>query len=269
MPVDGADPKVFRVLNAEGKSPFVLLCDHASNHIPEPYGDLGLTPRQRLTHIAWDPGALAVSLQLVEQLDAPLVHSTISRLVIDCNRTEEAADLIPVVSERTRIDANSHITDEERARRIARFHTPFHDAIEALLERRLNAGQETIIVAMHSFTPVYSGVARPWPIGLIHGVDQRLTSALADALRADEPTLNVGWNEPYSARSGVTYTLEHHGDRRALPATMIEIRNDEILEPEGVARWSGRLARTLLAARENWLKTTAMAPPSRQTQQTG
>lgn len=238
-----------RTINASGASPFVLVCDHASNRFPERYGDHGMTPHQRLMHIAWDPGALAVSMRLVELLDAPLVHSTVSRLIIDCNRNLDAVDLIPVISERTDIAANVGISQAERDYRIRTFHTPFHAAIDALLDARQAAGTETILVAVHSFTPTYKDVVRPWPVGLIHPADESFTRALFDALKADDPSLNVGWNEPYSARNGVTYTLDHHGDGRGLPATMIEIRHDEILEPPGVALWGDRLARTLRAAR--------------------
>ena len=236
-------------INAKGRSPFVLVCDHASNRIPEPYGDLGLTLSQRLMHIAWDPGALAVARTLVDLLDAPLVQSTVSRLIIDPNRDHDATDLIPTVSETTRIEANDNVDALERAHRIVAFHNPFHEAITALLDARRDAGQETILVTVHSFTPVYRGVARPWPIGLIHGAESGFTSAFADALIADAPCLNVGWNEPYAALNGVTYTLEHHGDERSLPSTMIEIRNNEILEPSGVDLWARRVARCLEAAR--------------------
>jgi predicted N-formylglutamate amidohydrolase len=236
-------------INADGLSPFVLVCDHASNRIPEDYGDLGLSMVDRLRHIAWDPGALAVSLALTDLLDAPLVHSTVSRLVIDCNRTFTAPDLISLSSEDTVIPGNRDLGDNDRARRIADFHEPFHAAIDALLSRRAQEGRETILVAMHSFTPVYRGVSRPWPIGLIHGVDTGYTRALFDALKAEEPDLDVGWNEPYAALNGVTYTLEHHGDGRGLTSTMIEIRHDEILEPKGVARWASLLARCLEGAR--------------------
>jgi len=236
------------VYNAEGRSPFVLACDHASNRFPEGYGDLGLTPHQRLMHIAWDPGALAVALQLVDHLDAPLVASTVSRLIIDCNRRHDAADLIPTISERTEIPGNANIGDNERARRLADYHAPFHDALERLIEGRKARGIETILVTVHSFTPVYKDVPRPWPIGLIHATDERFTAALRDALTADAPELNIGWNHPYSALNGVTYTLEHHGDGRGLQSTMIEIRHDEILEPDGVAEWAARLARCLVAA---------------------
>lgn len=237
-----------QVINATGQSPFVLACDHASNRIPAPYGTLGLTPHQRLMHIAWDPGALAVALRLVDLMDAPLVASTVSRLVIDCNRADTAPDLIPELSERTTIPGNLGITPGDRATRIANYHAPFHAALDGLIGDRRAAGLETVLVTVHSFTPVYKDVARPWPIGLIHGRNESFTRALAAALRSDIADLNLGWNEPYSALNGVTYTLEHHGDGRGLDATMIEIRHDEILEPDGVALWAGRLARCLKAA---------------------
>ena len=236
-------------MNAEGRSPFVLVCDHASNRIPTQYGDLGLTLAQRLTHVAWDPGALAVCHALVDLLDAPLVHSTVSRLIIDCNRETDSDELIRTLSETTVIAANIAVTAEERARRIADFHAPFHAAIETLLERRAAQHLPTILVCMHSFTPVYLDVPRPWPIGLIHGHDTSFTQALFDALKGEDAGLNVGWNQPYAALNGVTLTLEKHGDGRGLDATMIEIRHDEILEPTGVAQWADRLARCLIAAR--------------------
>jgi predicted N-formylglutamate amidohydrolase len=248
--VDVSGQKAVLVSNARGRSPFVIVCDHASNRIPAKYGDLGLTPSQRLTHIAWDPGALAVSHALSDLLDAPLVQSTVSRLIIDCNRELDAPDLIWTLSESTHIAANENLDPAERQYRIDHFHRPYHASIETLLEARRHAGRETILVCMHSFTPVYNGVARPWPIGLIHGVDTGYTKALFDALKAEDPSLNVGWNEPYAALNGVTLTLEKHGDGRGLDATMIEIRNDEILEPAGVALWSTRLARCLEAARQ-------------------
>lgn len=248
--MDVSGEKSVLVSNARGASPFVLVCDHASNRIPAKYGDLGLGATERLSHIAWDPGALAVSHRLSELLDAPLVQSTVSRLIIDCNRALDAPDLIWTLSEATRIGANENLTAEERQYRIDHFHRPYHASIETLLEARRNAGQETVLVCMHSFTPVYHGVPRPWPIGLIHGIDTRYTTALLHALKADDPSLNIGWNEPYAALNGVTLTLERHGDGRGLDATMIEIRHDEILEPAGVDLWSTRLARCLQTARQ-------------------
>ena len=238
-----------RTVNADGRGPFAIVVDHASNRIPPRWGDLGLSPSDRIRHIAWDPGALAVSLRLSGLLDAPVVHSTVSRLVIDCNRDLDAPDLVPTISETTDIPGNAGLTEDDRRWRIASAHTPFHSAIDRVLDARAAAGLPTTLICMHSFTPTYKGKARPWPIGLIHARDERYTAALRDALAGEAPDMNIGWNEPYSALNGVTYTLEHHGDGRGLDATMIEIRHDEILEPSGVARWAERLARCLTAAR--------------------
>lgn len=236
------------VTNAGGRSLFALVCDHASAFIPETYGDMGLTAEERISHIAWDPGALEVSRRLSALLDAPLVASRISRLVIDANRDTDSPGLFWTMSETTRIAANENLPAAERRHRIEDYYLPYHTAIEDMLERRRRAGHETILVCVHSFTPVFLGVARPWQIGVIHGTDERFTRALREALAADAPGLSIGWNEPYSALTGVTYTLEHHGDARGIEATMIEIRNDEITETAGVELWSDRLARTLTAA---------------------
>lgn len=244
--------EVVEVANAGSSSPFVLVCDHASHFIPDRYGDMGLTAGQRLSHIAWDPGALEVSRGLSARLDAPLVASHVSRLVIDANRDITSPGLFWTLSEATRVVANENLPDQERRHRIDTYWRPYHSAIEELLAARQRQGQgqgqEMILVCVHSFTPVYLGVARPWPIGLIHGRDDRYTRALQAALAADEPSLPIGWNEPYSALTGVTFTLEHHGDARGIASTMIEIRNDEIQEPAGVERWADRLARALTKA---------------------
>jgi predicted N-formylglutamate amidohydrolase len=236
-----------RTVNAEGKSPFAIVCDHASNRIPLRHGDLGLPASERIRHIAWDPGALGVSLRLSELLDAPVVHSTVSRLVVDCNRFTDSPTLMAERSEYTDIPGNTSLTPAERAERIARYYVPYHDAIDRLLAARQAAGLPTILVCMHSFTPVFLGVARPWPIGLLPAPDASYTQALLAALKAELPDMNIGWNEPYAAAKGVSYTLDHHGE--GLAATMIEIRHDEILEPAGVAQWADRLARCLEQAR--------------------
>jgi predicted N-formylglutamate amidohydrolase len=237
------------VSNGDGMSPFVVLCDHASRRIPERYGDLGLMEAELTCHIAWDLGASAVSATLSEILDAPLVQSSVSRLVIDCNRRLDAPNLIWTQSEATRIVANEGIDEAERQYRIDHFYLPYHEAIADVLNRRQQAGRETILVCVHSFTPVYNGVPRPWPIGLIHGKHEGYTRGVFDALTAQVPEMQVGWNEPYAAKDGVTFTLERHGDARGLAATMIEIRNTEILEPAGVGAWAERLARCLEIAR--------------------
>ncbi len=228
-------------INAAGASPFVLVCDHASNRIPERLGSLGLMPHQRLMHIAWDPGALPVSLRMAELLDSTLVEAGVSRLAIDCNRPLDAPDLIPQISETTLVPGNAALAQAERAERIALSWQPFHDTIESLVDERLAAGRETRLVTIHSFTPVYNGVARPWEIGIIHDDDERLSAPLIAALEAQK-RFTVGRNEPYSPADRVYFTLERHARSRGLPCTMIEIRNDEIADAAGQAKWADLLA---------------------------
>lgn len=230
-----------RVHNPEGRSPYVLVCDHASNFLPPEFGTLGLSPADLTRHIAWDPGALPVALQMAEALDAPLVHSCISRLVIDCNRPLDAGNLFWTVSEDTVIPGNQNIDVTERGRRIALAYDPFHDAIDRLIEKRLVAGQATWVVSVHSFTPVYNGVARPWHIGIIHDEDERLAAPMIAALKR-EHGVTVGVNEPYSPADKVYFTLEKHARSRGLACAMIEIRNDEIGDEAGQRKWGERLA---------------------------
>jgi predicted N-formylglutamate amidohydrolase len=231
--------------NAVGAGPFVLLCDHASNRIPDEYQSFGFVTDALNLHIAWDPGALAVARLLSARLDAPLFWPDASRLIIDCNRPLDAASLIVVESEGRAVPANVGLGTTERARRIAHIHAPYHDAIETCLARRLATGLPTVLVAIHSFTPVYLGKTRPWQIGIVFDEDARVANALIAALTADS-ALTVGVNEPYSPADLVYYTVSRHARRHDLPAAMIEIRNDEIGDEPSQRRWADRLADILL-----------------------
>jgi predicted N-formylglutamate amidohydrolase len=237
----GEVPEPVTIMNRDGRSPVVLVCDHAANALPEEFGTLGLSAADLDRHIAWDPGAEPVARRLAEALDAVLVESRISRLVIDCNRPLDAPDLIPVVSETTTIPGNQELSPEQRARRVALAYDPFHGAIEDVVSQRLAAGRETRLVSVHSFTPVYKGVSRPWHIGIIHDEDRRLAAPLIAALRSLRG-VTVGVNQPYSPADRVYFTLERHARSRGLPCAMIEIRNDEISAPAGQRRWADLLS---------------------------
>ena len=236
------------VTNRGGASPFVLICDHASNFLPARFGTLGLAGQDLTRHIAWDPGALPVARAMAAALDAPLVESRVSRLVIDCNRPLDAPDLISSVSETTVVPGNADLSQQERAERVALSWTPFHDAIEALVEERLAEGRETWLVSVHSFTPVYKGIDRPWHIGIIHDDDRRLAAPMIAALQSVDG-ITVGINEPYSPADRVYFTLERHARSRGLPCAMIEIRNDEIRDEPGQSRWAEMLGGILAETR--------------------
>ncbi|HWA81625.1 MAG TPA: N-formylglutamate amidohydrolase [Acetobacteraceae bacterium] len=238
--------------NIDGAGQIIIVCDHASNRIPESWGDLGLPPAARETHIAWDPGALAVSLRLAARLDAPLIFSTVSRLVIDMNRPLGSPTLIPAMSETTLIPGNANLTPADRQHRIDAIYSPYHAAIDQLIgkvaARRMAAGLlPPAVVAIHSFTPVFKGVWRPWQAGIIHDTDTRLSSLVLARLRADR-ALSVAENEPYVPAEEVYFTLERHALLRGLMNVMIEIRNDELKTCESQDAWAGRIAEAIAGA---------------------
>jgi len=230
-----------RVTNRLGASPFVLVCEHASNFVPLRFGTLGLDSSELSRHIAWDPGALPVAERMAQALDAVLVQSGVSRLVIDCNRPLDAPDLIPAISEATVVPGNAGLSAVDREQRMVLSWRPFHAALDAVIAERLARGQETRLVSIHSFNPVYHGRSRPWQIGIIHDEDDRLAGPMIAALGELEG-VKVGVNEPYSPADRVYFTHERHARPRGLACVMIEIRNDEIGDAYGQLRWAGLLA---------------------------
>lgn len=240
------DPGPVALENGGGRGGFVFVCDHASNRIPPEFGTLGLDASARGGHIAWDPGALAVARGLARRLDGPLLHGTVSRLVVDCNRALDAADLIVTESDGVVVAANAGLGAAERRRRIDAVHRPYHAALAALLDGRAAAGRPTALVAVHSFTPVFGGRPRPWQAGIVFDRDRRLADPLVAGLAAEGVT--VGVNQPYAPADGVYHTVGRHGEGRGLACAMIEIRNDEIAGPDGQDRWAARLAGLLAAA---------------------
>ena len=233
--------------NPEGRGLLVIVCDHASNRIPEDYKSFGFAEDALRTHIGWDPGALQVARRLSARFDSPLFWPDISRLVIDCNRAPDASSLIVAESEGRKVEANRGLTEDERARRLDHIHRPYHAAIDSVLARRVAAGLPTMVIAVHSFTPIYLGKSRPWQVGIVFDEDRRMADPLIRGLKAD-PSLTVGINEPYSPADQVYYTIERHAGPRGLPAAMIEIRNDEIGDEPGQKDWADRLANILAAA---------------------
>ncbi len=228
----------------EGDGPFVIACEHAANRLPRALGSLGLPQADLQRHIAWDPGAADVADGLAARLGGDLLKQRFSRLAIDCNRSPERPDAIAVLSEDTPIPGNLALSAEAREGRVAAFWSPFHAALETLIDKRQHARRPTALVTVHSFTPVYRGVARPWHVGVISTDERSLADAVLVALRRDR-TLVVGDNEPYSARDNVDYTIRRHGRDRGLPHVMIEIRNDLLGAAEDVARWTERLTEAL------------------------
>ena len=193
-------------------------------------------------HIAWDIGIAGVAEQLSMALNAHLVAQRYSRLVIDCNRPPDAPSSIPLISEATMIPGNDGLTREAADARRQLFFEPYHRRITEIIDARLRAGVPTVLVSLHSFTPVYAGIARPWHIGTLYQRDTRLPPLLLKLLR-EESDLVVGDNEPYAVSDATDYTIPVHGEARGLPNTGIEIRQDLIADGPGQTQWAERLTR--------------------------
>jgi predicted N-formylglutamate amidohydrolase len=228
---------------------WLVTCDHASNLVPESIngGDLGISAADMCRHIAWDVGAAGLALKLGAALDSPVILSRFSRLVIDPNRGEEDPTLVMRLYDGTIIPANRHADAAEVERRLALLYRPYHDAYARLAARRA----DTVILAVHSFTPQLNGRApRPWHVGVLHSpLDERLSRALLNRLAA-EAALCVGDNEPYNG-----HLPGDAVDRHALQAgrhnTLIELRNDLIGDAAAQALWAARLAPLLVQALED------------------
>jgi predicted N-formylglutamate amidohydrolase len=244
--LDPDEPAPVTFDNEAGGSVFFFTCDHAGRAIPRRLDRLGLPEHETQRHIAWDIGIGAVGRHLSRLLDAAVVLQTYSRLVIDCNRDPKVLSSIPEISEVTEIPGNRGLTDTARAARINEIFRPYHEAIGAALDRRAAAGRPAVLVALHSFTPVFKGVARPWHAAVLYNRDPRLAHCLFESLSAEG--LVVGDNEPYAVTDLTDYTVPVHAERSGLPYVEIEIRQDQIADPAGQAAWADRLARLLPTA---------------------
>ncbi len=239
---------VFDVIEDRSHSPFLITCDHAGRQLPRSLGSLGLPESDLLRHIAWDIGAGGVARLLAAELGAFSILQTYSRLVVDCNRPLGAPSSIAATSEDTAIPGNRDVGRDEAERRARAVFTPYHERIRHELERRERAQQPTALVAMHSFTPIYRGVARPWHVGVLYNRDARLAHALLALLRGD-PAIEVGDNEPYAASDATDYGVVEHGERRGIPYVEVEIRQDLLSDEAGQVAWARRLAELLPKAR--------------------
>ena len=235
------------VENPGGKSPLLLLGDHAGRAIPKALGDMGLPAEEMDRHIAWDIGIAGLGLRLAALLDACFIRQRYSRLVIDCNRDPARPDAIPEISDRTPIPANLALPPAQRRWRRDLVFQPYHDRIAQELVGRGRQGRRSALVALHSFTPVMSGVARQWRYGVLHNNDSDLSRAVLARLRAEAGPAAVGDNEPY-AMDGVDFTVPHHAGGHGLDYVELEIRQDLIADDIGQRKAATMLAPVLLSA---------------------
>lgn len=244
------EPEPVAVHNAGGLSEFLLVADHAGNMIPRALAELGVAAADRVRHIAWDIGIADFGRLLSDALDATLIQQNYSRLVIDCNRPLDAASSIPDISENTTIPGNVGLSEANKALRAREIFWPYHECIEAELDRRRKTGLTTALVSLHSFTPVFKGAPRPWHAGVLYNCDPRFALRLMALLNANK-SLFVGDNAPYMVSDASDYTIPVHAERRGLQHVLIEIRQDLITNENGRREWATRLAALLPLAYRN------------------
>lgn len=248
--------RAVETLNPEGESPILLICEHASPHLPDEFGNLGLSDEALSSHIAYDPGALEVARAMSGELDAVLVAGRVSRLALDCNRDPGAPDLVPERSEIYEIPGNRALPADEKARRIREIHGKFHEAVGAILDE---LGRIGCVATIHSFTPVYFGARRSTELGVLHDACAKLADLVIELAPRFTP-LRADRNKPYGPTDGVLYTIRRHAIERGLPNVMLEIRNDLIRSQDQQSEVGKALAKLMAAALER-LGTAAKPEP--------
>jgi predicted N-formylglutamate amidohydrolase len=246
------------VINNNGLSPVVLVCEHASDYIPEALGDLGLAKADRQSHAVWDIGARELSRLLSRKLDAALIEGCISRLVYDCNRPPNVPSAFPAQSERIVVPGNEGLDAAARHERSEAVYVPFRTTVQSLLEQRQRgSASRPILVTVHSFAPIYHGMQRSVEIGILHDDDPDL--ALAMMNNADRLSGRViALNEPYAQSDGVTHSLVIYGVANGLPNVMLEVRNDLLTNETEIEAMAEDLLALLLPA------LRAMAAPAQE-----
>lgn len=234
------------IVNPDGGAGLLLVCEHARNTIPAPLAGLGLSDAATRSHAAWDIGARDLACGLSAHLDAPLVAGLMSRLVYDCNRPPEAHDAILSRSEVFDVPGNAGLTPAARAQRVAQVYDPFHDTVTAACDRIAQHTAAPVFVTVHSFTPVYGGLPRDVQLGLLHGADDRLARAML--ARSAETGWRSALNQPYGPSDGVLHMIDRHATARGWTNVMIELCNDLIATPDGVADATSKLAAVLRCA---------------------
>lgn len=238
------EPDPVEVYRPDGNGPFFFTCEHAGRRLPRQLGTLGLSETDRQRHIAWDIGALDVSMALADHFDAPLLHQRYSRLVIDCNRRPEAPDAIVTVSEETEVPGNIGLSEAARRQRVKEIFEPYHRAALDVITARKQDNTPPIHIAMHSFTPVFKGYRRPWDLGILYDRHTELASRMLDYFRR-ETDLVLGDNEPYGINRDNDFSIPVLGDGCGLVNVELEIRQDLIATPESARHFAGIVAAAL------------------------
>lgn len=238
-------PMPYSVVNPTGKSHWLLVCEHASNQVPDYLAQLGLDDIYFDDHIAYDIGTQTMTLYLAEKLDATAIVANFSRLVVDCNRPLNHPECIPAVSDDIVIPGNQNLTSEQRKQRFDDFYLPFHSAVATVIADKVSRDPQLKLANIHSFTPelLSEQRSRPWHIGFVHRGDA-LSKAFIRYFKQHSDYC-IGDNEPYNGHTHRGYTVPAHGDAQEIPSFLVEFRQDLIDSSSGVHHWGDLLLKAM------------------------
>lgn len=199
----------------------IVTCEHGGNRIPREYRTLFRGFERALdSHRGYDPGALSLAQELAGATGAPLVFSTVSRLLVELNRSPGHRALY---SERTR-----DLPAQDKSRIVARYYDPYRRSVEDRVRAAVAKGRRVLHVSSHSFTPVLDGEVRKTDIGLLYDPARAPESAFcrdwAALLGARIAPLRVRRNYPYRGYAdGLTTYLRQRYPQRAYLGIEIEV----------------------------------------------
>jgi len=221
-------------IGGAGSSPVLVTCEHASNRMPQGFEWSEADHWARETHWAYDIGAADLSRELARSLESVAVLSRFSRLLVDPNRRPTSSTLFRTEADGRRVAMNVGLTEELRRERMERFYTPYHDEVG----RRLRSRPVELVLAIHTFTPVYEGRRRDVEVGVLHcgrlGLAQMWRGVVARS------GLDVRVDEPYAGSDGLMFSAHHHAEAVGATAIEIELRQDFAADPTAraeIRRW--------------------------------
>lgn len=235
------DPPAVEWYNRQQRSPVILICEHAGNHVPRCLNNLGLSRIELESHIGWDIGAESLAKRVSDALQAPLLLQRYSRLVIDCNRPPGSVQSIPAVSDAVTVPANAQLGNAETEARQIHIFRPFDHAIE----NALDAHPYTAAFSIHTFTPHMQGFERPWQAGFLARHDLNTAEKLMNYISNSDPSLILALNEPYQIEDESDWFIPHYAEPRSLKHTLIEVRNDQLDNDSGIACWAGLISESI------------------------
>jgi len=175
----------------------VITCEHGDNRIPGRYRDFFIANQALLdSHRGFDPGALSLAKDLAAPFAAPLIFSTVSRLLVDLNRSVGHPHLHHKVIRKQPTELRDSL--------LKHYYLPYRTQVEHLVRQTIADQGLVIHISVHSFTPELDGKVRHADIGLLYDPARPYEVALCEqwklALKNCAPELHVRRNYPYQGK---------------------------------------------------------------------